>query len=244
MLLAIAIGSSIVAVAMSVVAWRASSTERARSTARVETLARAIDGDASTSAFDLTLRPSPRARQGPGQSSTSSAKSENDASGAVLSAPQSSDVGSRLGLSLAVGAFVVTAAAAAAIVFSSESPRASANPASVARPAPDPVQTPRPLELVLLDHERSGDTLVVHGVVRNPTGGEALDQLSAVVSAVGLDGGAASSVRSPVDPPGLAPGGQSTFSVTIPKAGSIGRYRVSFRSGDRIISHVDKRIGS
>jgi hypothetical protein len=242
MLLAIAIGSTILAVVMSVVAWRASSAERMRSAARVDALARAIDREGGRPAFDLTLRSSTRPQQAIGQPDVASAKAERLArSGAVLSSPQASDVGSRLGLSLAVGAFVVTAAAAAAIVFSSESPRASVNPASVARPAPE---APRPLELVLLDHERTGDTLVVHGVVRNPTGGEDLDQLTAVVSPVGLDGGMASSVRSPVDSPALAPGGQSTFSVTIPQAGRIGRYRVSFRAGDRIVSHVDKRIGS
>lgn len=220
MLLAITIGSAIVAVVMSVVAWRASSGERARSAARVEVLARAIDGD-GVPAFDLALRP----------------RSEP-----VLSAPRPGGVGSRLGLSLAVGAFVVTAAAAAAVVFSSESPTASANPTPATRSAIDAVT--RPLELVALDHERSGDALVVHGVVRNPTSGVELDGLSAVVSPVGLDGRAVSSVRTPVDAPALVPGGQSTFSVTIPQAAGIGRYRVSFRSGDRIVSHVDKRIGS
>src|SRR5262245_28569935 len=136
MLLVLAIGSTIVAIVMSVVAWRASSIERARSAARVEVLARAIDGVRAAPPLDLTLhqRPEP-----------------------VLSAPPPSGAGSRLGLSLAAGAFVVTAAAAAAIVFSSESPTASANP----EPAPRPVSetAPRSLELVSLDHERTGDTL-------------------------------------------------------------------------------------
>jgi hypothetical protein len=221
MLLAIAIGTTIVAIVMSVVAWRASSAERARSAARVEVLARAIDGEHGAAPLDLTLRH----RTEP-----------------VLSAPPASGAGSRLGLSLAAGAFVVTAAAAAAIVFSSESPTASANPV----PAPRPVAEapPKSLELVSLDHERTGDTLVVHGVVRNPTGGLELDALAAVVTPIGFDGSALSSVRSPVDSTALAPGGQSAFAVTIPKAAGVGRYRVSFRAGDRIVSHVDKRIGS
>jgi len=221
MLLAIAIGSTIVAIVMSVVAWRASSAERARSAARVDVLARAIDGERAAPPLDLTLR---------------------HRSEPALSAPQPSGVGSRLGLSLAAGAFVVTAAAAAAIVFSSESPTASANPPLAARPAAE--GTPRSLELVSLDHERNGDTLVVHGVVRNPTGGLQHDGLAAVVTPIGPDGRALSSVRSPVDSPILAPGGQSTFAVTIQQAGGVGRYRVSFRSGDLIVSHVDKRIGS
>lgn len=221
MLLAIAIGSTIVAIVMSLVAWRASGAERARSAARVEVLARAIDGDRGAPSLDLTLRH----RTEP-----------------VLSAPPPSGAGSRLGLSLAAGAFVVTAAAAAAIVFSSESPTASANPVAAPRAATDAV--PKSLELVSLDHERVGDTLVVHGVVRNPTGGLELDGLAAVVTPIGFDGSALAGVRSPVDSTALAPGGQSTFAVTIPQAAAVGRYRVSFRSGDRIVSHVDKRIGS
>jgi hypothetical protein len=221
MLLALAIGSMIVAVVMSVVAWRASSAERARSAARVEVLARAIDGERGAPPLDLTLRHRPEP---------------------VLSAPPPTGVGSRLGLSLAAGAFVVTAAAAAAIVFSSESPTASANPAPAARPVAE--AAPKSLELVSLDHERNGDSLVVHGVVRNPTGGLEFDGLAAVVSPIGLDGRGLSSVRSPIDSPALLPGGQSTFAVTIPQATGVGRYRVSFRAGDRIVSHVDKRIGS
>ncbi len=221
MLLALAIGTTIVAIIMSVVAWRASSVERARSSARVEVLARAMEGERGAPPLDLTLR---------------------HRSEPVLSAQPAGGVGSRLGLSLAAGAFVVTAAAAAAIVFSSESPTASANPATAPRPAAE--APPKSLELVSLDHERSGDTLIVHGVIRNPTGGLELDGLAAVVTAVGFDGGALSSVRSPVDSTALAPGGQSAFAVTIPHAGGIGRYRVSFRAGDRVVAHVDKRIGS
>ncbi len=228
MLLVLAIASTLVAIVMSVVAWRASRTERARSLARVETLARAIAGEGEP-AFDLKLRSS----NGPGFTVPQQP---------VLSAPQPGGVGSRLGLSLAAGAFVVTTAAAAAIVFSSESPTASVNPAVPAPPAADAASAP--IELVSLEHERDGDTLTVHGVIRNPSGGLQMDGLAAVVSTVGLDGRARSSARSAVDSAALMPGGQSTFSVTIPRAGDVARFRVSFRSGDLVVSHVDKRIGS
>jgi hypothetical protein len=228
MLLVIAIASTLVAIVMSVVAWRASCAERARSAARVETLARAIAGD-GTSAFDLRLRPS----EGPAFAIRPQP---------VLSAPQTGAVGSRLGLSLAAGAFVVTTAAAAAIVFSSESPTASANPSAQKPRAAEAVSAP--IELVSLDHERDGDALIVRGVIRNPSGGVQMDGLAAVVSTVGLDGRARSNTRSAVDSPALIPGGQSTFSVTIPRAGDVARFRVGFRSGDLVVSHVDKRIGS
>ena len=105
----------------------------------------------------------------------------------VLSAPPDRrGAGSRLGLSLAAGAFVVTTAAAAAIVFSSESPTASADPAVATRAGRDAASAP--IELVSLDHERDGDALTVHGVIRNPSSGVQVDGLAAVVSTVGLDG--------------------------------------------------------
>jgi hypothetical protein len=225
MLLAVAVVSTVVAIAMIVVAWRAVRVERERSAARVETLARAIG--ASEPSTDLRLR------------SMEDAAVLNRAA-PVLSAPQSG-VGSRLGLSLAVGAFVVTTAAAAAIVFSSESSTTSvgATPAASA-----PGDENAPIELVSLDHERDGDTLIVHGVVRNPLAGVPMTDVAAVVSSLGFDGRALSTTRAAIESPSLSPGEQSAFSVTIPHADAVGRYRVSFRSGDRVVSHVDKRLGS
>jgi hypothetical protein len=232
MLLAIAVGSSIVAAVMSVLVWRMSRAQRARSAARVEALARAIDG-AAPEAFDLKLRVP--------DGDVPAVRHE-----AVLSAPlsaSSSGAGSRLGLSLAIGAFAVTTAAAAAIVFSSDiPPTASRPPAAVAPPAATAAESP--LELLSLDHDRAGDSLTVRGVIRNPTAGVALSTIAAVVSAVGPDGGAVAVVRAPIDVQVLAPGAQAAFSVTVPKANGVGRYRVSFRSGDRVVPHVDMRNGS
>src|SRR5438105_1460359 len=39
----------------------------------------------------------------------------------------------------------------------------------------------------------------------------------------------------------LAPGTESPFAVTIPHASDVGRYRVSFRTDDRIVPHIDRR---
>ena len=232
MLLAIAVGSSIVAAVMSVMFWRLSRAQHARSAARVEALARAIDGE-GPEAFDLRLRVSEHAvapiRHGPVLS-------------APLSAP-SSGAGSRLGLSLAVGAFAVTTAAAAAIVFSSDTPPTASRPPAAAPPSATPAAEAQ-LELVSLDHERTGDSLTVRGIVRNPAAGVELQAIAAVVSTVGPDGGALAVVRAPIDVQMLAPGAQSAFSVIVPKANGVGRYRVSFRSGDRVVPHVDMRNGS
>jgi hypothetical protein len=232
MLLAIAVGSSIVAAVMTVVVWRMSRAQRARSAARVDALARAIDGEIPE-VFDLRLRSAERAvvpvRNGPVLS-------------APLSAP-SSGPGSRLGLSLAIGAFAVTTAAAAAIVFSSDTPPTASRPPLTAPPSAA-AAVELPLELVALDHDRDGDSLTVRGVVRNPAAGVELEAIAAVVSAVGPDGGALAVLRAPIDVQALAPGAQAAFAVTFPKANSVRRYRVSFRSRDRVVPHVDMRSGS
>jgi hypothetical protein len=203
MLLLIAIGSTLVALVMTVVAWRAVKAEHQRSSARVAALAREIHGEAS----------------------------------GLFGAASPSAAGSRLGLALAIGGFVVASAAAAAIVFSNDGPAASVRVA----PRVAAANAPLPLELVALGHERDGDTLTVRGVVRNPQGGAEMDRLTAVVFTFSREGGFLNSARAPVDSPALIPGGESTFVVAVPGAQDVGRYRVSFRSDDRVVSHVDKR---
>jgi hypothetical protein len=71
-----------------------------------------------------------------------------------------------------------------------------------------------------------------------------MDHLTAVVFVFDRRGGFLSSGRAAVESAALIPGGESTFAVTIPGAEEVARYRVSFRSGDRIVAHVDKRNGS
>ena len=48
-------------------------------------------------------------------------------------------------------------------------------------------------------------------------------------------------VHTDVETPALGPGGEAAFVVTMPRAGDAGRYRVSFRTDDRVVSHVDRR---
>jgi len=94
---------------------------------------------------------------------------------------------------------------------------------------------------VALGHDRDGDRLTVRGVVRNPASGMALDRITAVVLVYKLDGGFVGSGRATVDSTMLGPGGETAFTVTIPAASQIGRYRVSFRTEDRVVPHVDRR---
>jgi hypothetical protein len=39
----------------------------------------------------------------------------------------------------------------------------------------------------------------------------------------------------------LGPGGETAFTVTVPGVTNVGRYRLSFRTEDRVVPHVDHR---
>jgi hypothetical protein len=98
-----------------------------------------------------------------------------------------------------------------------------------------------PLELVALSHDRDEDRITVRGVVRNPTRGVPVDQLAAVVFLFDRDGAFLDSGRAEIRAAALGPGAESPFAVTIGQAAAVGRYRISFRSGERVIPHVDRR---
>jgi len=169
----------------------------------------------------------------------------------LFTAVQPSQSGSRLAAVVAVGAFVFASGVAIVIVLSggpgsaarTGSQPAPANVESAATAAPRAAVAPvvAPLELVALGHERDGDRLTVRGVVRNPAVGAAMERLTAVVFLFNKEGGFLASGRAPIEPPALGPGGESTFVVILPGVSAVGRYRVSFRTSDRIVPHVDRR---
>jgi hypothetical protein len=97
------------------------------------------------------------------------------------------------------------------------------------------------LELESLEHELNRDRLTVRGVVRNPPGRPAIDRLTVVVLVFSHEGGFASSGRAIIDVRTLAPGAASPFTVDIPGVNDVGRYRISFRTDEGIVEHIDKR---
>ena len=226
LLLLVTLTSMVLAGIMSLVAWRIAGDERRRSDARVAALAADIHGPGRVTTFgpsdDLELRP----RRGA-------------SGGAELFAAAQPRPAARWPAVLAAGAFVVAGGAALVVVLSAGSRVAThapqQTPAVVASPAAPP------LELVALGHERDGDRLTVRGIVRNPESGAAVDRLTAVVFLFNHDGGFLSSGRVPIAAAALRPGAESTFVVSMPGAGDVGRYRVSFRTDDRIVPHVDRR---
>jgi len=62
-----------------------------------------------------------------------------------------------------------------------------------------------------------------------------------VVFAFNADGGFVTSARAPLDAGALRSAGEAAFAVSVPDSAAARRYRVSFRSGDRIVPHVDRR---
>jgi hypothetical protein len=112
--------------------------------------------------------------------------------------------------------------------------------------APNPARakaaaTSLPLDLVSLSQTRAGDTLTVSGLVRNPRTAAERRQVAAVVFLFDRNGSFVASGRAPLDYQALAPGDESPFVITVPGAADVSRYRVSFREGDEVLPHVDRR---
>jgi len=104
-----------------------------------------------------------------------------------------------------------------------------------------PVAHAGPLELVSLGHTREVSLLTIRGTIRNPSTGVRLEDLTAVVSLLDRSGALVSTKDVPLDYRALRPGDEAPFKVSIPDAGSVARYRVSFRAGTEVVPHVDRR---
>jgi len=102
--------------------------------------------------------------------------------------------------------------------------------------------SPMPLELVALAHTREARSLTITGTVRNPSSGSRLEELTAVVSLLDSTGTLVSTKDVPLDYRALRPGEEAPFRLNIPDPGAIARYRVSFRAGNDVVPHVDRRM--
>lgn len=101
-----------------------------------------------------------------------------------------------------------------------------------------------PLELVSLTHARQNDKLAVSGLVRNPVNGKPIEHLSAVVFLFDRMGTFVTSSRANVDFLNLGAGDESPFVVSLDAPATVSRYRVSFRTDDGIVPHIDRRSAS
>jgi hypothetical protein len=137
--------------------------------------------------------------------------------------------------SLAFAAVILFAVLSGGLVWMMSSPEGT----SAAAVGPN-----SPLELVSLSHQREKDKLAVSGLVRNPVAGQPVQNLSAVVFLFDRTGTFVTSSRAKVDFLKLGPGDETPFVVSLDAPGTVSRYRVSFRTDDGVVPHVDRRVSS
>lgn len=151
-----------------------------------------------------------------------------------------------LGTAAGVGAVILAAIVAAVSAFAPDSAlpvetaaQSAEAPAQKGSPSVD-----LPLELVALGHDLSRTAFTVRGIVRNPAEGASRGTVTAFVQLYDDLGGLVTSGSAPVASVALLPGEERTFVVVVSDAARVERYRVSFRTGDNVIPHVDRRAGA
>lgn len=272
LLLGITVVSLIVTLVMSLAAWRLARDEKKRSAARVAALslaAGAEDTRASGNPIGFEARPerviakapwapAPVAHETTARSIATPIVPTLPAAELPLNQPArfepvrttepgithasgflgASDVqredGSRQ-KSLALAAVVLFAVLSGGLLYMMSGPRGT----SAAAMGPN-----SPLELVSLTHERHNDKLAVSGLVRNPSSGKPIDHLSAVVFLFDKTGTFVTSARANVDFLKLGAGDESPFVVSLNAPATVARYRVSFRTDEGIMPHIDRRGAS
>lgn len=227
-MLIVTLMSIAVAASASAVAWKVVHEERRRSNARVAALSAAI--------HRTGIEVAPIAHGG------------TETIGNVLAEFHAEGANRRVPLALGIGAFVFGIVAALGYAATSRVRStsevvtgASSIPTEQARTRSRAPLGASSLELVALTHEREDNRLIVRGVVKNPAEGEEMRRLSVVVLLFNAEGGFLTSGRGEVNSGTLDSGAEVPFMVNIPGAGNVARYRVSFRSGDRVVPHVDRR---
>jgi hypothetical protein len=100
-----------------------------------------------------------------------------------------------------------------------------------------------PIELLSLRHVATDQgAFTVTGLVQNPVRGRKTSGLLAVLYLFDEAGRFVASGRAPLDAGTIQPGEEATFTVSIPKAAGVARYRVGFRYAEGgVAAHVDRR---
>ena len=101
--------------------------------------------------------------------------------------------------------------------------------------------SPEPIELLSLAHATQGDYLAITGSIRNPSNGIDRGQLSVAAIVFDRDGTVVGTGQTPLQGAVLPPGSEAPFTVSLPDAGQINRYRISFMQGKTSVPHIDRR---
>jgi hypothetical protein len=259
LLIAATLVSLVIALVASVVAWRASQQEKRRSAARVAALAAAAEVPLAAESVDSVVKVrrtvgeppaaapwrSPAAGEAPSLNLTfardsASSVSTQPASGAEAIRLNAGFLGSEPQVKEASG-HQRWLAAAAAIVAVLLGGFVVVRMNNHARPVVTAQQASTPLELLSLRHEREGVNLSVAGLVRNPAAAQVVERVSAVVFLFDQQGQFVTSAKAPIDFLKLTAGDESPFVVKVAAPQSVARYRVSFRTDDGTLPHVDRR---
>ncbi|HJU43867.1 MAG TPA: hypothetical protein VJ691_13660 [Vicinamibacterales bacterium] len=239
LLLGITVVSLVVALVMSVTAWRLMREEKRRSLARIAALSATTTDDAAVPA-DLPIveqRLEPQIVRTPWRPAVVEAEekpspvSVSHASGIFGAAPQVHDHADRQ-KTLAVAAVVFFVCLVGGTAWVMSAPEGTSAVA---------VGPNSPLELVSLTHSRQNQKLAVSGLVRNPVSGKPVERLSAVVFLFDPKGTFVTSSKAHVDFLRLGAGDESPFVVSLDAPANVSRYRVSFRTDDGVVPHIDRR---
>jgi hypothetical protein len=227
LMLIITFTACFVAIIMTVLAWRLLREDRRRMDARVAALAAELNDGAANGHPGVTLNEAPHV---PVDHLFANADTEGERPRPRLAA-------------IVGGGALVVGTIGALLLFVTSGARPSASTGSKTKPTAAAAATApasSALELMALGHEREDDRLTVRGIVRNPAGSHALTEVTAVVMLFNQQGGFVTSGRAAIQG-ALAPGGEAPFIVTVPGAADVGRYRVSFRTNEGVVPHVDRR---
>jgi hypothetical protein len=96
------------------------------------------------------------------------------------------------------------------------------------------------LELLSMSHVREGDALIITGLVRD-IGPVSAREVTAVVVALNSGDEVSGRTGTPLEISSSVPGNYRPFRVTIPDVPGVVRYRVSFRTSEGPVRHIDRR---
>ena len=257
-LAAVTVISLTMAFAMGVVTWRLVREERRRSDARVAALMADLDGrnlglperavphDRDVAPPVGTPTPAPRRRAVPAAPATSAKVRPARSAGTVVTPPDdTAEAATGLfapmrGSPALLRRALATVAAAAVLVVAVVSFTLLSGLSGDA-PADHAVGTPDPVELLSLAHAKQGDYLAITGALRNPSGGIERGPLSVTATVFDRDGVVVGTGQTPLPVATLPPGSETPFTISLPDADRINRYRISFMQGQTSVPHVDRR---
>ena len=244
LLLGITVVSLVIALIMSVTAWRLMRDEKRHSAARIAALSAAATVDNAANQYPELPIAEPAAGQRTARSPWKPAAAVAEPPPAPAVEPVVSHASGFLGAATEVHdnggrqRTLAIAAVALFVVMSGSLMWMMSGPEGTSAVAVGPNS---PLELVSLSHARQNNKLAVSGLVRNPVSGKPVERLSAVVFLFDRMGTFVTSSRAHVDFLKLGAGDESPFVVAIDAPSTVARYRVSFRTDEGVVPHIDRR---